>query len=741
MSTISPVESIDNKSGPYTADDLALLEEAKSGLLARVKESNIRVSTAKITRAIDYAIEAHRGQYRASGEPYVLHTIAVAEILTDLKIDTSSIVTALLHDTIEDTTVKVEDIEREFGSDIAKLVDGVTKLAKIEYQPELVKQAENFRKLLLAISEDIRVLLVKLADRLHNMRTIKHIKNPVKRVRIAHETMEIYSPLAERIGIHKFKNELQDLAFAELHPEIRKSILNRLEFLRKEGNSLIEVIVAEIAETLEKAEIKAQVTGREKTSCSIWRKMEHKNVAFEQLADIIAFRIMVDDPYDCYKVLGVIHTKYHMIPGGFKDFISTPKANGYQSIHTLVMGPERRCIEIQIRTFDMHKVAEFGVAAHWTYKQKNGSSAEGIQFRWVRELLEILDNASNPEEFLENTKLEMYYDQVFCFTPKGDLIALPKGATAVDFAFALHSNIGLSCIGAKVNGRIVPLKTQLENGDQVEVLRSKTPMPSPAWEKFVITGKARAEIRKFIRFKQNEEYYNLGKAILTKTFLQAGKEFNQNDLTAAVEAFRRESVEEIIVGVGEGLIDRMDVFNQVFPKEKPNARKIVNPLSLIKFKSKKLETIGDRPIAIKGLIPGMAIHLAACCNPLPGDRIVGIVNTGKGITIHTSDCEMLENFSSTPEKWIDVAWEGSGEEIYVGRVKVTVSNEAGSLAKIAHAIAYDHANISNIKIVGRSLDFFELIIDIEVKGLNQLSNLVVSLRSLDCVHSVDRYRV
>lgn len=725
----------------YSENDLKLLDAAKKQLFLNIDKANIKADLDTISKAIEFALKAHEGQCRASGEPYALHVIAVAEILIQLKIDTSSIVTALLHDTIEDTTVKIEDIENVFGDDIAKLVDGVTKLAKIEYQPELLKQAENFRKLLLAISEDIRVLLVKLADRLHNMRTIGHIQNASKRIRIAHETMDIYSPLAERIGIHKFKNELQDLAFAELHPEIRRSILNRLEFLRKEGNLLMGKIIDEISEVLISAGIEAKVSGREKTSCSIWRKMEQKNVTFEQLTDIVAFRILVKDISDCYKVLGVIHTKYHMIPGGFKDFISTPKANGYESIHTLVMGPKRRCIEIQIRTYEMHKVAELGVAAHWAYKQKIGSSSEGIQYRWVRELLEILDNASNPEEFLENTKLEMYYDQVFCFTPKGDLIALPKGATTIDFAFALHSNIGLSCIGARVNSRIVPLKTQLENGDQVEILRSKIPMPSPSWEKFVTTGKARAEIRKFIRFKQKEEYFNLGKAILVKTFQQADREFVQEDLKSVLNAFKRDSVEDLITSVGEGLIDRASILKSFYPQEKLLNKKIVNPLSLIRFKTKKAEVTRDNSIAIKGLIPGMAVHLATCCNPIPGDKIVGIVNTGKGITVHTSDCEMLESFASTPEKWIDVIWDGSGEEIYVGRIKITVSNELGSLAKITQAIALDRANIINIKVIGRSLDFFELLIDVEVKGVNQLTNLITSLRSLNCVHSVNRHKL
>ncbi|MBA8667389.1 bifunctional (p)ppGpp synthetase/guanosine-3',5'-bis(diphosphate) 3'-pyrophosphohydrolase [Holosporaceae bacterium 'Namur'] len=709
--------------------------QEKEKLIKRIAESKSKAKVAKIEAAFNMAYEAHKPQFRASGEPYILHPLAVADILLDLNIDTASIITALLHDTVEDTHVTIEDIEKTFGKEVAKLVDGVTKLNKIENQPENVKQAENFRKLLLAISKDIRVLLVKLADRVHNMRTLSYMGSDDKRLRIAHETMEIYAPLAERIGIHKFKNELQDLAFAELHPDMRKSILSRLTFLRKEGCSLVDTIVNEITAILAQSGIKAEVHGREKTSCSIWRKMERKNVTFEQLSDIIAFRILIDNIEDCYHALGVMHSKYHVIPGTFKDYISTPKANGYQSLHTVVMGPERRCIEIQIRTYEMHEVAELGFAAHWSYKQNNPYGHEGTQFRWVRELLDILENASSPEEFMENTKLEMYYDQVFCFTPKGDLIALPKGATPIDFAFAVHSNVGLSCIGARVNGRIVPLKTELENGDQVDILRSKVPMPSPTWEKIVITGKARAEIRKFIRSKQREEYINLGRAILTKTFEQAGKEYKEKDLEPICEQFQCKTVEDILVSVGDGILNRLEVLRAIHPEEKP-ARKSLNPLSLLRFKPKKEEASQSLPI--KGLIPGMAVHFAGCCHPLPGDRIVGIVNTGKGITIHTLDCEMLENFSSIPERWIDVGWEGTGNEAYVGRIKVVVANETGGLAAVTSCIAAQEVNITNIKVVGRSLDFFELLIDIEIKGTQQLVSLITAVRALNCVHSVDR---
>lgn len=719
------------------AEKIAL---AKEDLLERVRITSPKANLKKVALAFDMAAEAHKHQVRASGEPYIFHPIAVAEILTELKLDTDTIITALLHDTVEDTNLTKEDIEKNFGASVAYLVEGVTKLAKIEYQPEHVKQAENFRKLLVAISEDIRVLLVKLADRLHNMRTIKNFKSHAKRIKVAHETMEIYAPLAERIGIHKFKNELQDLAFAELYPEIRKSILSRLDFLRKKGGSLVESIISELNEKISKVCTKAVVNGREKTSCAIWRKMEHKNVTFEQLADIIAFRVLVNNVQDCYKVLGIIHANYHMIPGGFKDFISTPKNNGYQSLHTLVMGPEQRCIEIQIRTFEMHEVAEYGVAAHWMYKQKIKSGNEGTQFRWVRELLEILENASSAEEFLENTKLEMYYDQVFCFTPKGELHALPKSSTPVDFAFAVHSDVGIKCIGAKVNGRMVPLKTVLENGDQVEILCAKNAEPSPSWEKFVVTGKARAEIKKYIRSKQSAEYEHLGRALLIKIFQMVDLKYSDAKLKPAIEHYKKDSIRDILSSVGDGSIDRNELMKFLYPHA-TEVKKTRNPLSLLRFKSSKTSSKKvEKSLPIKGLIPGMAIHFATCCNPLPGDKIVGIVNTGKGIAIHTADCDMLESFASTPERWIDVSWDGVGEGDYISKIKMTILNEVGSFAKISQCIANERINISNMKMLARSIDFFEIIVDIEVKGVSQLSNLITTLRSIDCVHSVDRFR-
>lgn len=717
-----------------------IVTEAKNELLKRVKEANPDTDIKRIEEAFAMAHKAHSKQYRASGEPYILHPIAVADILTEMRMDSTSIVTALLHDTVEDTELTIDNINKHFGTEVAKLVDGVTKLEKIEYQPENIKQAENFRKLLLAISVDIRVLLVKLADRLHNMRTLHYISDAKKRHRLAHETMEIYAPLAERIGIHKLKNELQDLAFAELYPDVRKSITSRLEFLRQAGGGLVNVIEKEIGEELLKYGVDAQVSGREKTCCSIWYKMEHKDVTFEQISDIVAFRVIVNDVPSCYKALGIIHSKYHSVSDGFKDYISTPKSNGYQSIHTLIMGPEKRCIEVQIRTQYMHEVAELGVAAHWAYKQKIDQVTEGAKFRWVRELLDILESTQSPEEFLENTKLEMYYDQVFCFTPKGALIALPKGSTPVDFAFAIHSNIGLCCIGAKVNGRVVLLKTQLANGDQVEIICSKTPMPSPLWENSVVTGKAKAEIRKFIRDRQQHEYISLGRAMLAKEFMQNNREYDDQKLELLVGKFNCSSVDELLAAIGEGVVSRNEAIEMLNKLEGANKQKSVfslanlNPIRFLEPREKHL-------MPIKGLIPGVALHFADCCGPVFGDDIVGLVDTGKGVTVHTSTCETLKDSTNNPGSVIEVTW--GDEEIdgcYIGKLKLTIANEVGSLAELANAIAETAANVANLRILGRSGDLFELLVDVEVKNLTQLNRIISILRMLKSVHSVDRVR-
>ncbi|EWY40181.1 GTP pyrophosphokinase [Skermanella stibiiresistens SB22] len=714
-------------------------------LVERVKAYDPNADEDALNRAYVFSMRAHGSQTRANGDPYFSHPLEVAGILTQMKLDTASIVTALLHDTVEDTVATLEDVQRLFGPDIAKLVDGVTKLSRIELQnietqTDQAKQAENFRKLVLAMSEDIRVLLVKLADRVHNMRTLAYLKDPEKRKRIARETLEIYAPLAERIGIHKMKDELEDLSFAELNPDARDSILARLSFLRTAEGGLVGRVLEELRHTLAEYGLpNATVTGREKTAYSIWRKMQRKNVAFEQLSDIMAFRVMVDSIEQCYQALGVIHARYPVVPGRFKDYISTPKPNGYRSIHTSVIGPERQRIEAQIRTNDMHEVAELGVAAHWAYKQ-NHQRTEGRQYRWLRELLDILEHAQKPEEFLEHTKLELFQDQVFCFTPKGDLIALPRGATPVDFAYAVHSQIGDTCVGAKVNGRMLPLRSQLQNGDQVEIFTSKAQTPSPTWERFVVTGKARARIRRFIRTQQRSQYIDLGKALLQKLFRQESYEFSDKAVDGVIKIFQAASVDDLFASVGAGMQSAREVFNAVFPGHKAIVEredKVIPISRSAKAKGKK-----DVPLPIRGLIPGMAVHYAGCCHPLPGDRIVGIVTTGKGVTIHTIDCETLESFTETPERWIDVGWDSGGDaaEDHVGRITVIIANEAGSLGTLSTVIGKNGGNITNLKITSRNTDFFEMLIDIDVKDVKHLTNIIAALRATPVINSVDRAR-
>jgi GTP pyrophosphokinase len=694
-----------------------------------------------LNRAYVYAMKMHGTPKRASGDPYFSHPVEVAGILTELKLDADSIVTALLHDVVEDTTGTLNDIEGLFGKDIARLVDGVTKLTRLELQSEQSKHAENFRKLLLAMSDDIRVLLVKLADRLHNMRTLNFVKSEDKRRRIARETMEIYAPLSERIGLHRFKDELEDLAFTQINPDARQSIIEGLSFLQGSGSDVIERVISELEAILQEDGIAAAVFGRIKTPYSIWRKMQKQNIGFKQLADIVAFRVIVGDAQLCYQALGSLHSHYQVVPGRFKDYISTPKRNGYSSLHTGLLGPEKQRIELQIRTKEMHEINEFGVAAHWKYKQSPSEESlprEGRQYRWLRELLDILEHASNPEEFLEHTKLEMYQDQVFCFTPKGDLIALPKGATPIDFAYAVHSEVGNTCVGTRINGRMVPLRTPLQNGDQVEVVTSKAQTPHPDWENFVETGKAKAAIRRFIRQEQREQFVSLGKQILERAFRQEGATLTEKGLSGTLKKFRLDSVTDLHVSVGQGHISAREVVFAVYPglREDQKAAKVV-PISKARRNKRQ-----DFAVPIRGLIPGMALHFARCCHPLPGDRIVGIVTTGKGVTIHTIDCDTLESFQDTPERWVDISWDNDeGEKApFTGRLHLVVANEPGTLGTVSTVIGKAAGNITNLKFTSRSLDFFEMLIDLEVTDLKHLSNIIAALRAMPQISSVERAR-
>ena len=712
--------------------------EAKE-LIKNLRNSDYKNNHEKIKIAWDFAKHAHKGQLRGSGESYFTHPISVAQILANLNLDLNTIITGLLHDVVEDCGVTVSKISSIFGNEVALLVDGVTKLSKLELQSDRSKQAENFRKLFLATSNDIRVLLVKLADRTHNMRTIGGIKDIEKRQQIAQETLEIFAPLSERVGLIGLKNEMEDLAFAVVQPQMRSSIMNRLSFLQDESKDILPLIIEEIRETLMKEGIKTlEISGRVKTAFSIWQKMQRRNVPMDQLSDIMAYRILVEKVEDCYSSLGVIHSKYPNVMGRVKDYISTKKRNGYQSLHTDVIGPFKQKIEIQIKTLDMHKIAETGIASHWVYKQ-NSKDIEKINSRWVQDLVSILDQDQGPEDFLENTKLEMYADKVFCFTPNGDLMALPRGATAIDFAYALHSDIGYTCVGVKINGKPRQLKTQLINGDQVEILRSKNSTPNPEWENFVKTGRARAGIKKFIRQKSQEEFINVGIAILQKHFRLIEKKFNLHNVLKKLNNYKDDfdmKPNEILINIGNGSLDPVKVINFLYPK----INKTINQKHIGLKKKFQRDNKTENVLKINGLIPGMAVHIAKCCTPLPGENIVGIVTTGKGITVHTIDCNSLEKFYDIPERWLDIHWDKDGLVYHIGRINIVMTNEPGSLASVTNQIYKYGGNITNLQLINREIDFFRFIVDVEVKDLSHITNIIMELRSNDFVETVDRYR-
>lgn len=715
----------------------------ESELVERVKAYDPAADENLLRKAYAFAKKMHENQKRESGEEYFTHPVNVAEILIEYKMDYVSIISALLHDVVEDTTVSIEDIKVLFGDEVAKLVDGVTKLTRIQWQSDKSKQAENFRKLVLAMSEDIRVLLIKLADRVHNMRTLNFVHSPEKKRRIAQETLEIHTQLAERLGLQAIKTELEDLSFRVLHPDVYVSIETRLNFLREKSGNIVPEIIEDLKKDMESNGIKASITGREKTPYSIWRKMQKQNISFEELCDIVAFRIIVETIGECYQALGIINTKYPMIPGRYKDYISTPKPNGYSSIHTSVIGPLQHRIEIQIRTKEMHEIAENGVAAHWSYKQ--GCYVDGKQFKWLRGLLDIMEQAATPEEFLDNTKMEMYQDQVFCFSPKGDLVSLPVDATPIDFAYAVHSEVGNRCIGAKINGKIKPLRTILKNGDQVEIITSKVQNPSPEWERFAVTGKARAAIRRFIRNQKRTQYLELGRQIMQKALKDANKEYNEKDFETLTGKYKLDAVEDLIAGVGEGLYTPHELISQIYPETKSTIGSFVEN---IRKRTKRVVKSGRKDrMPIKGLIPNMAIYFARCCHPVPGDRIVGIITTGKGVTIHKLSCKILDKFASEPERWIDVDWNedysapinsGDGERKYTGRVNLVLVDKPGTLGLISTTVAKAKSNISNLNIVNRTFGFFEMQIDLEVRDAQHLEDVIDVLRSCPVVNSVKR---
>ncbi|MGE0847869.1 MAG: bifunctional (p)ppGpp synthetase/guanosine-3',5'-bis(diphosphate) 3'-pyrophosphohydrolase [Flavobacteriaceae bacterium] len=730
-------------------------------LVERVTAYDPGADETLLNRAYVYAMKAHGEQVRASGDPYFSHPLEVAAILTDLKLDDATIAAALLHDTIEDTDTTRAEIDRLFGPEIGALVEGLTKIKKLDLVTRKGEQAENLRKLMLAISQDVRVLLVKLADRLHNMRTIQYVPES-KRGRIAEETMDIYAPLAGRMGIQWMRDELEDLSFRTLQPEAYAMVTGRLEALRERSADAIGEIERVLGEKLAERGIDSEVQGRLKKPYSIWRKMDRKRVSFEQLSDIIGFRVVVPTIADCYKALEIIHTSWPTVPGRFKDYISTPKQNDYRSIHTTIIGPNHRRVELQIRTREMHEVAEYGIAAHALYKDGGGGAngkspgrytLESSAYQWLRKLVELLYEGDTPEEFLEHTKLELFQDQVFCFTPKGRLIALPRGATAIDFAYAVHTDVGNTAIGCKINGRPEPIISELKNGDEVEIIRAEGQVPSSAWESVAITGKAKASIRRAAKEAIRKQYAGLGRQIMTRACERAGREYSDSRFAAMIGRIGQHNLEDALSAIGRGEIRSADAMKAMFPdyleerqtKKRGSSDDDAGWFGLrkaigLKFRFPGRSKSEDAAIPIRGTKGDLPVSFASG-GALPGDRIVGIITPGEGITVYPIHSPELKKFDDQLERWLDVRWEideDSRRERFPASILVRVINEPGSLAQIAQIIGENDGNIDSLRMTRRAGDFTDMQIDLEVWDLKHLLTIISLLKATKVVNTVQR---
>ena len=690
-------------------------------LVERVKEYDPDADEALLNRAYVYTVQKHGTQKRASGDPYFSHPVEVAGLMTDLKLDQETIVTALLHDTVEDTLATIDDVEANFGKDVARLVDGVTKLSKIEAMPEDERAAENLRKFLLAMSEDIRVLLVKLADRLHNMRTLHFIKSEEKRRRIARETMDIYAPLAERVGMYEYMREMQALAFEQLEPDAFETIDGRLEQIRSSDGGQVDAIALAIKQALAEAGLTVEVSGREKHPYSIWQKMAERHVSFEQITDIMAFRVITESEEDCYRAMGVLHRTWQFIPGRFKDYISTPKNNGYRSLHTALIYENSMRVEVQIRTRQMHRTNEFGLAAHWAYKQ--GDRPDG-QVGWLRDLIEIVDASHDAEELLEHTRLAVYQDRIFAFTPKGALFQLPIGSTPVDFAFAVHTDLGAQTVGAKINGRHMPLRTPLNNGDVVEIIKGKKAEPQLSWLGFVVTGKARAAIRRAVRLKERAEVASLGRKLLEEIAGRLPAKIGKKAIREAAARLELEDEEALCYAIGAHKLDDREVMEALVPGSTADMDDTVD------------WSQQERAISIRGLTAGVGFQLAECCHPVPGDRIVGLRKQGERVEVHTIDC--LELASGIDTDWLDLSW-GKRSSGAIGRVRVTLYDRPGTLAEMASIFAQNRANVRTLAQAQHDHPFAHYEIDLDVKDLAHLTRIISALRASDAVAQAERY--
>ena len=698
---------------------------AAEDLITLVGNYNPKSNAKLLLQAYQYGMKMHDGQFRHSGEAYFTHPVAVAAILSEHRLDDHTIVTALLHDTIEDTKSTYTEISALFGEDVARLVDGVTKLTNLQLSSSHTQQAENFRKLLIAMSKDVRVILVKLADRLHNMRTIKSMR-PEKQIQKSRETMDIYAPLAGRMGMHWMREELEDLSFKVLNPEGRASIIRRFITLQKETGDVIDRITGDMRQELENVGIDAEVFGRAKKPYSIWRKMQEKDLSFSRLSDIYGFRVITDSEMECYRGLGTIHQRWRAVPGRFKDYISQPKSNGYRSIHTTVSGRDGKRVEVQIRTRQMHDVAETGVAAHWSYRDgvRSGNPFAVDPATWVGSLTEQFNADEDHQEFLEAVKLEMYSDQVFCFTPKGDVVKLPRGATPLDYAYAIHTRIGSACVGAKVDGLRVPLWTRLKNGQSIEIVTAEGQIPQATWLDIAITGKAKTAIRRALREADRGRYIKLGQELARSAFEQIGKKVTDKVLETAARHLRLKDPHELLYRMGSAELTANELVDAVYPD----------------VATDRSDEIDSRR-AVIGLSPDQHFDRAPCCQPLPGERIVGITYRGLGVVVHTIDCVALSDFEDQPQRWLDLHWQsGKHPASYAVTLDMTIGNDSGVLGRICTLIGEQKANISDLKFLDRKPDFYRLLINVDLREAEHLHSVMSALEAESDVAAIIRSR-
>ena len=740
--TAHKTASSSTHANPLAAELLLPADRDDSALSLRLKHYLKSEDITQVWEAYRYADQAHQGVVRKTGEPYISHPVSVACILADMHMDLPTIMAALLHDVVEDTDISTDDIKEKFGQQVAELVDGVTKLDKIEFQSASVAQAENFRKMLLAMSQDVRVILVKLADRLHNMQTLEGMRLEKQKL-IAKETLDIYAPIANRLGLNEIYQELEDLSFKYLHPMRYNAIANAVKAARGNRKEVVSKILESIKHQLAGMKIEAEVSGREKHLYSIYKKMSGKTTSFSQIYDIYGFRVVVKDLASCYSALGALHGLYKPITSKFKDYIAIPKANGYQSLHTTLFGPFGTPIEVQIRSNEMHNIAAAGVAAHWLYKSSDAqlTALQQKTHQWLQRLLEIQSDSADSLDFLEHLKVDLFPDEVYVFTPKGKILALPKGATSVDFAYAVHSDIGNSCVAVRINQDLAPLRTELHNGDHVEIITGSLAKPNPAWLNYVVTGRARAHIRHFLKSQHSTESAHLGERMLNQALRAMHIEPNQ--VTEAhwqklIRDYGLKKKSEILTDIGLGKRQNVMVAHQLLAMgeilDLPPEGGLGKLLGKIFRKpSKPLDTI-----TIRGS-EGMAVQFAPCCRPIPGDPILGFINKDKGLVVHTHDCPAIRKFRLDPEKWLDVEWEPESEHLYKANLNLTVANQPGMLAKIASGIADAGSNIDNVSVEepdGSS--YANLYFTVQVKNRIHLAELMRGLRKIPDVVRINR---